>query len=74
MLTLDGLEAVGQSRSVGAFLGLRPKQSQSDDSDPEHHISKTGNIYLRYPSSADRSPVMIEPANPTTAKPQPNRH
>ena len=32
---------------MGGFLGLRPKQSQSGDSDPEHNISKTGNVYLR---------------------------
>ncbi len=47
VLTLDRADAVAHSRSVGAFLGLRPKQSQSGDSDPEHNISKTGNIYLR---------------------------
>ncbi len=47
VLTLDGVDAVAHSRSVGAFLGLRPRQSQSGDSDPEHNISKTGNIYLR---------------------------
>jgi len=47
VLTLDGVDAVRHSRSVGAFLGLRPKQSQSGDSDPEHNISKTGNLYLR---------------------------
>ena len=45
VLTLDGVDAVEHSRSVGAFLGLRPKQSQSGDSDPEHNVSKTGNIY-----------------------------
>jgi len=47
VLTLDRAEAVTSSRAVGAFLGLRPRQSQSGDSDPEHRISKTGNIYLR---------------------------
>lgn len=47
VLTLNGSDAVAHSRSVGAFLGLRPRQSQSGDSDPEHNISKTGNIYLR---------------------------
>ena len=47
VLTLDGVEAVAHSRSVGGFLGLRPKQSPSGDSDPEHNISKTGNVYLR---------------------------
>jgi transposase len=47
VLTLDQADAVTSSRGAGAFLGLRPKQSQSGDSDPEHRISKTGNIYLR---------------------------
>lgn len=47
VLTLDRVDAVAHSRSVGAFLGLRPRQSQSGDSDPEHNISKTGNLYLR---------------------------
>jgi transposase len=47
VLTLDRVDAVEHSRSVGAFLGLRPRQSQSGDSDPEHNISKTGNLYLR---------------------------
>ena len=35
------------SRSAGAFLGLRPRQSQSGDSDPQRRITKTGNSYLR---------------------------
>lgn len=47
VLTLDRADATAHSRSVGAFLGLRPRQSQSGDSDPEHNISKTGNLYLR---------------------------
>lgn len=47
VLTLDHAETVSSSRAVGAFLGLRPRQSQSGDSDPQHRISKTGNIYLR---------------------------
>ena len=44
---LDSRQPSHRSRSVGAFLGLRPRQSQSGDSDPEHNISKTGNLYLR---------------------------
>jgi transposase len=47
VLTLDRADAVSTSRAAGAFLGLRPRQSQSGDSDPEHRITKTGNIYLR---------------------------
>ena len=30
----------------GRFLA-RPRQSQSRDPDPQHRISKTGNVYLR---------------------------
>ena len=47
VLTLDRPDAVQHSRQVCAFLGLRPRQSQSGDSDPQHRISKTGNVYLR---------------------------
>ena len=47
VLTLDRPDAVPHSRQAGAFLGLRPRQSQSGDSDPQHRISKTGNVYLR---------------------------
>lgn len=47
VLTLDNPAVAPSSRAVGAFLGLRPRQSQSGDSDPQHRISKTGNGYLR---------------------------
>jgi len=47
VLTLDRPDAVRHSRQAGAFLGLRPRQSQSGDSDPQHRISKAGNVYLR---------------------------
>jgi len=47
VLTLDRPDAVASSRSAGAFLGLRPGQSQSGDSDPQKRISRTGNTYLR---------------------------
>jgi len=47
VLTLDRPDAVPHNRSAGAFLGLRPGQSQSGDSDPQRRISKTGNSCLR---------------------------
>ncbi len=47
VLTLDGPQAVAHSRSAGAFLGLRPRQAQSGDYDPQCRITKTGNTYLR---------------------------
>jgi transposase len=47
VLTLDKADAIANSRGAGAFLGLRPKQSQSGDRNPEYPITKTGNVYLR---------------------------
>jgi transposase len=47
VLTLDSPEAIRDNRQAGAFLGLRPRQSQSGDSDPQQKISRTGNTYLR---------------------------
>lgn len=35
------------SRDVGAYLGLRPKRSQSGDRDPQLRITKAGDSYLR---------------------------
>jgi transposase len=46
VLTLDRPDAAG-NRSAGAFVGLRPGQSQSGDSDPQRRISKTGDRCLR---------------------------
>ena len=47
VLTLDSAASPRSNRAAGAFLGLRPRQSQSGDSDPQHRISKTGNDFLR---------------------------
>lgn len=46
VLTLDRPDAAS-NRSAGALLGLRPRQSQSGESDPQRRISKTGDSYLR---------------------------
>jgi transposase len=46
VLTLDRPDAAS-NRSAGAFLGLRPGQSQSGDSDPQQRISKAGDSCLR---------------------------
>jgi transposase len=46
VLTLDQPDAAS-NRSAGAFLGLRPAQSQSGGSDPQRRISKSGDSYLR---------------------------
>lgn len=47
VLTLDDPTRFKSSRSVGAFLGLRPKQDQSGERNPELRITKAGNRDLR---------------------------
>jgi transposase len=45
--TLDDAGRFAKSRTVGAFLGLRPKRDQSGDLDKQLPITKTGNGFLR---------------------------
>lgn len=47
VLTLGRAERFAHSRDVAGFLGLRPKQRQSGDHDPQLGISKSGDPYLR---------------------------
>lgn len=47
MLTLGDPTRFAKSRQVGAYLGLRPGRSQSGNADPELHITKAGDRYLR---------------------------
>jgi transposase len=45
VLTLGNKERFQRSRDVGCYLGLRPRRSQSGDSDPQLGITKAGNGY-----------------------------
>jgi len=47
VLTLEDPARFRSSRSVGAYLGLRPRRSQSGDTDPELRITKAGDHDLR---------------------------
>jgi transposase len=47
MLTLETPGRFHKSREVGPALGLVPRQDQSGGSNPQLHITKTGNTYLR---------------------------
>jgi len=47
VLTLGRRERFVHSRDVGSFLGLRPRQRQSGERDPQLGISKSGDKYLR---------------------------
>ena len=47
VLTLDDPRRFRRSRDVGCFLGLRPGRRNSGQSEPQLHISKEGDRYLR---------------------------
>ena len=47
VLTIDDEKRFASSRDVGCYLGLRPRQQQSGERDPQLGITKAGNGYLR---------------------------
>ena len=47
VLTLEDPHRFRKSRDVGCFLGLRPGRRNSGQSEPQMHISKEGDRYLR---------------------------
>lgn len=47
VLTIDDPHRFRHSRMAGAFLGLVPRRQQSGDRDPELHISKAGDGFVR---------------------------
>src|SRR5215831_5826729 len=47
VLTVEDPHRFRKSREVGCFLGLRPGRRNSGESEPQMHISKQGDEYLR---------------------------
>jgi transposase len=47
MMTLGDKHRFARSRQVGCYIGLKPKQRQSGDKDPQLGIGKDGDNYLR---------------------------
>lgn len=47
ILTIEDKQRFRKSRDVGCFVGLRPKQSESGERQPELRITKEGDVYLR---------------------------
>ena len=47
VLTVEDRERFQKSRDVGCYVGLRPKQSESGESQPQLRITKEGDRYLR---------------------------
>ena len=47
LLTLEDPHRFSKSRDVGGYLGLQPGRRKSGQSEPQMHISKEGDPYLR---------------------------
>lgn len=47
MLTVEDKSRFTKSRMAGAFLGLRPRRSQSGSDDPQLRITKSGDPFVR---------------------------
>jgi transposase len=47
VLTVEDRARFQKSRDVGCYVGLRPKQSESGQSQPQLRITKEGDVYLR---------------------------
>ncbi len=47
VLTVEDPARFAQSRDVGCYVGLRPKRSESGESQPQLRITKEGDRYLR---------------------------
>ena len=47
ILTVEDRARFQKSRDVGCYVGLRPKRSESGQSQPQLPIAKEGDIYLR---------------------------
>jgi len=47
VLTLEDKERFQKSRDVGCYVGLRPRRSESGQSQPQLRITKEGDAYLR---------------------------
>jgi len=47
LLTLEDAQRFRKSRDVGCYLGLQPGRRNSGQSEPQMHISKEGDPYLR---------------------------
>jgi transposase len=47
VLTIEDRQRFQKSRDVGSYVGLRPKRSESGQSQPQLRITKEGDVYLR---------------------------
>jgi transposase len=58
LLTLEDPHRFGKSREVGCYLGLQPGRRNSGQSQPQMHISKEGDPYLRTLLGQGAQPIL----------------
>ena len=68
ILTIEDKDRFEKSREVGCYIGLRPKQSESGERQPELRISKEGDVYLRKLLVQGAQGIMREQAPDTDLK------
>ena len=66
VLTIEDPHRFARSRSVGAYLGMRPKRRQSGKADPQLGITKAGDPFLRC-LLVQSSHYILGPFGPDTA-------
>lgn len=68
ILTIEDKGRFEKSRDVGCYVGLRPKQSESGERQPELRITKEGDVYLRKLLVQGAHGIMAERAPDTDLK------
>jgi transposase len=68
ILTIEDKGRFAKSRDVGCYAGLRPKQSESGERQPELRITKEGDVYLRKLLVQGAHGIMTERAPDTDLK------
>ena len=68
ILTIEDKGRFEKSRDVGCYVGLRPKQSESGERQPELRITKEGDVYLRKLLVQGAHCIMAKPAPDTDLK------
>ena len=59
VLTVDDPNRFQRSRDVGCYMGLRPGRRNSGKSEPQLHISKEGDCYMRSLLSKERTTFSV---------------
>ncbi|MBV8906832.1 MAG: IS110 family transposase [Acidobacteriia bacterium] len=57
VLTLDDHRRFHKSRQIGSYLGLRPKQRDSGESQPQLRIRKGGQVLVQSADSGSAVPI-----------------